>query len=70
VTGDHSIPATLAAHSWHTIPVALRAKYCRRDEVTEFTERACLRGGLGQFHASALMPLAMANALKLNKFGA
>lgn len=70
VTGDHSTPATLAAHSWHTIPVALRAKYCRRDEVTEFTERACLRGGLGQFHASALMPLAMANALKLNKFGA
>jgi len=70
VTGDHSTPAGLAGHSWHTIPVALRARYCRRDEVTEFTERACLRGGLGQFHATELMPLALANALKLNKFGA
>jgi 2,3-bisphosphoglycerate-independent phosphoglycerate mutase len=70
VTGDHSTPATLAMHSWHPVPVLLRANHCRRDEVNEFTERACLRGGLGQFHAAELMPLAMANALKLNKYGA
>jgi len=70
VTGDHSTPATIAQHSWHTVPVALRAKYCRRDEVVEFSERACLRGGLGQISATELMPLAMANALKLNKYGA
>jgi 2,3-bisphosphoglycerate-independent phosphoglycerate mutase len=70
VTGDHSTPAGLAMHSWHPVPVVLRARYCRRDDVTEFSERACLRGGLGQLHAAELMPLAMANALKLNKFGA
>ncbi len=70
VTGDHSTPAALAMHSWHTVPVLLWAKYCRRDEVTEFSEPACLRGGLGQIHAAELMPLAMANALKLNKYGA
>lgn len=70
VTGDHSTPAGLAMHSWHPVPVMLRAQYCRTDEVTEFSERACLRGGLGQLHAPELMPLAMANALKLNKFGA
>ena len=70
VTGDHSTPAQLAMHSWHPVPVILGAKYCRRDDVTEFTERACLRGGLGQLHAAELMPLAMANALKLNKYGA
>ncbi len=70
VTGDHSTPAALAMHSWHPVPVALRANYCRRDEVVEFSERACLRGGLGQIHAAELMPLAMANALKLNKYGA
>ncbi len=70
VTGDHSTPAGLAMHSWHSVPVMLSARYCRTDEVTEFSERACLRGGLGQFHAPELMPLAMANALKLNKFGA
>ena len=70
VSGDHSTPAGIAGHSWHTIPVMLRAQYCRKDAVTEFSERACLYGGLGQFHATELMPLAMANALKLNKFGA
>ena len=70
VTGDHSTPAALALHSWHPVPVALRAKYCRRDDVKEFTERACLSGGLGHLHATELMPLAMANALKLNKYGA
>lgn len=70
VTGDHSTPAGLAMHSWHPVPVMLRARHCRRDDVDEFTERACLRGGLGQIRAMDLMPLAMANALKLNKFGA
>jgi 2,3-bisphosphoglycerate-independent phosphoglycerate mutase len=70
VTGDHSTPAALAQHSWHPVPVVLRAQYCRRDEVTEYTEQACLRGGLGQLHAAELMPLMMANALKLNKYGA
>jgi 2,3-bisphosphoglycerate-independent phosphoglycerate mutase len=70
VTGDHSTPAGLSGHSWHTVPVILSAKYCRYDEVDEFSERACLKGGLGVFSAVKLMPLAMANALKLNKFGA
>ncbi len=70
VTGDHSTPAGLAMHSWHPVPMVLCARYCRTDEVTEFSERACLRGGLGQLHGPELMPLAMANALKLNKFGA
>jgi 2,3-bisphosphoglycerate-independent phosphoglycerate mutase len=70
VTGDHSTPAALAMHSWHPVPVMLRAQHCRRDDVEEFTERACLWGGLGQIQAMNLMPLVMANALKLNKFGA
>ncbi len=70
VTGDHSTPASLAMHSWHPVPVMLRSKHCRRDDVDEFTERACLRGGLGQIQAMDLMPMALANALKLNKFGA
>jgi len=70
VTGDHSTPAVLAMHSWHPIPVLLRGRYCRPDRVHEFSESACLPGGLGHIHAMELMPLAMANALKLNKFGA
>ena len=70
VTGDHSTPATLAMHSWHPVPFMLRSKWCRCDSVTEFSERACLGGGLGRFPAVEIMPLAMANALKLDKFGA
>jgi 2,3-bisphosphoglycerate-independent phosphoglycerate mutase len=71
VTGDHSTPALLKMHSWHPVPVLLWSRYCRADGVDRFGERACMAGGLGprlpSFH---LMPLAMANALRLAKFGA
>jgi 2,3-bisphosphoglycerate-independent phosphoglycerate mutase len=70
VTGDHSTPATLAMHSWHSVPFMLRSRWCRPDNVTEFSEQACLAGGMGRFPAVDIMPLAMANALKLDKFGA
>jgi 2,3-bisphosphoglycerate-independent phosphoglycerate mutase len=70
VSGDHSTPAMLKGHSWHPVPTLLYSKYCRTDKVTEFTESACLQGGLGIFPAISIMPLAMANALKLNKYGA
>lgn len=70
VTGDHSTPAALAMHSWHPVPFMLKSKWCRPDNVAEFSERACLAGAMGRFPATEIMPLAMANALKLDKFGA
>ena len=70
VTGDHSTPALLRGHSWHPVPILLYSKWCRPDRVIEFSESACVCGGLGRFPATQIMPLAMANALKLNKFGA
>jgi 2,3-bisphosphoglycerate-independent phosphoglycerate mutase len=70
VTGDHSTPAILKGHSWHPVPILLYSKWCRPDRVNEFSESACLSGGLGRFPATQIMPLAMANALKLTKFGA
>jgi len=70
VTGDHSTPATLAAHSWHPVPFMLRSRWCRPDNVAAFSERACLAGGMGRFPAVEIMSLAMSNALKLDKFGA
>ena len=70
VTGDHSTPALLRSHSWHPVPTLLRSRYCRPDPVRTFGERACMGGGLGVFPATYLMPLAMANALRLTKFGA
>jgi 2,3-bisphosphoglycerate-independent phosphoglycerate mutase len=70
VTGDHSTPSKMKSHSWHPVPTLLLSDVCRTDEVTEFSERACLRGGLGQFQAKHLMLLAMANAGRLGKYGA
>lgn len=70
VTSDHSTPALLKGHSWHPLPIVLYSRWCRPDRVEEFSERACISGGLGRFAATQIMPLAMANALKLNKFGA
>jgi 2,3-bisphosphoglycerate-independent phosphoglycerate mutase len=70
VTGDHSTPAILKSHSWHPLPVVLSSKWCRPDRVGGFSETACVLGGLGRFPATQIMPLAMAHALKLAKFGA
>jgi 2,3-bisphosphoglycerate-independent phosphoglycerate mutase len=70
VTGDHSTPSKLRSHSWHPVPVLLRAASARTDSVTKFGEGACLHGGLGQFQAMYLMPLAMAHAGRLGKYGA
>jgi 2,3-bisphosphoglycerate-independent phosphoglycerate mutase len=70
VTGDHSTPSKLRSHSWHPVPVVLVAKACRADGVVEFGESQCLRGGLGQIKAKYLMPLAMAHAGRLGKYGA
>jgi 2,3-bisphosphoglycerate-independent phosphoglycerate mutase len=70
VTGDHSTPSKLRSHSWHPVPTVLWSQTCRPDAATEFGESYCLRGGLGQFQAMYLMPLALANAGRLNKYGA
>jgi len=70
VAGDHSTPALLKGHSWHPVPVLLYSKWCRPDRTSEFSETACASGGLGRFPATEIMTLAMANALKLTKFGA
>jgi 2,3-bisphosphoglycerate-independent phosphoglycerate mutase len=70
VTGDHSTPSTLGSHSWHPNPILLLSKYGRTDSVMRFTEREAALGGLGRISAVNLMPLLLANALKMKKFGA
>ncbi|MBU2567686.1 MAG: 2,3-bisphosphoglycerate-independent phosphoglycerate mutase [Elusimicrobia bacterium] len=70
ITGDHSTPAVIKGHSWHPVPFMLMSKWTAGGEVSRFTERECLRGSLGTFHATSAMSLAMAHSLKLAKFGA
>jgi 2,3-bisphosphoglycerate-independent phosphoglycerate mutase len=70
VTGDHSTPAKLKSHSWHELPVLYWGDHVRRDAVTRFGERPCMAGGLGHIRHVDLLPLAMAYAQRLNKYGA
>ena len=71
VTGDHSTPSVLKSHSWNPVPVLIHSKYCRTDPVKAFGERACMAGGLGcRFPAVDMLPIALANTLRLEKFGA
>jgi 2,3-bisphosphoglycerate-independent phosphoglycerate mutase len=70
VSGDHATPSVLAAHGWQPVPVIVRSAYSGADPVTSFTERACVGGTLGLMPAQHLMPIVLANALRLTKFGA
>ena len=69
VTGDHSTPAAMRAHSWHPVPL-LMASAVARPTATEFGETECRRGDLGHFRGVDLMSLALAHAGRLSKYGA
>lgn len=70
ITGDHSTPAILKSHSWHPVPVLLKSPYVLGGICSAFSERECTKGELGIFPSVKLIPLALANALRLKKFGA
>ena len=70
VTGDHSTPALMKEHSWHPVPVLIHAPYVLGGLSNGFSERECLKGELGIFHAYHILPIALANTGRLKKFGA
>ncbi len=70
ITADHSTPAVLKSHSWHPVPLLLHARTAQPGWTEEFTERSCALGTLGRFPSTDLMPLILAHAGKLAKFGA
>jgi 2,3-bisphosphoglycerate-independent phosphoglycerate mutase len=70
VTSDHSTPSSLKGHSWHPNPFLLVSPTAGADDVAAFAERACAKGYLGRFRSISAMPLMLAHALKLQKFGA
>ena len=70
ITGDHSTPPTLKAHSWHPVPVLMKAPFLRGGDGNHFDEVACRSGQIGTIPAKELMALALAHAGKLEKFGA
>jgi 2,3-bisphosphoglycerate-independent phosphoglycerate mutase len=70
VTGDHATPSQMAAHSWHPVPVVVHGPRCGRDDTDRFGERWCRAGGLGIRPSVQLLPILMANAGHLAKYGA
>lgn len=70
VAGDHSTPSVLRSHSWHPVPFLLRSHWAAPDRLPAFNERTCREGSLGLFPATEVLPLAMAHARRLTKYGA
>ncbi|QFP77975.1 2,3-bisphosphoglycerate-independent phosphoglycerate mutase [Deinococcus sp. AJ005] len=70
IVGDHSTPSKLSSHSWHPVPVLVRSDHGRKDLTARYTEEEAQKGSLGLRRGPDLMPILMANALKLNKYGA
>jgi 2,3-bisphosphoglycerate-independent phosphoglycerate mutase len=70
ITGDHSTPALMAAHSWHPVPFMINSKFAREGNSLRFDEQECAKGNLGVFPATEVMPLAMAHAGRFTKYGA
>ncbi|MBP9143047.1 MAG: 2,3-bisphosphoglycerate-independent phosphoglycerate mutase [Thermoanaerobaculia bacterium] len=70
VTGDHSTPAPMAAHSFHPVPLMVASPIAFVDETTAFDEHQAIRGHLGTFPSRELIGLLLAHAGRLEKFGA
>lgn len=70
VTADHSTPCRLAMHSWHPVPLLLNSPYCRPGDAKRFNEKSCACGALGLRPSTHLMPILLAHARRLMKFGA
>ena len=70
VTGDHSTPSVMSAHSWHPVPFLLSGSFVRSGDSKAFSERECRLGSGGRMEARKLLGLMLANAGRLEKYGA
>jgi 2,3-bisphosphoglycerate-independent phosphoglycerate mutase len=69
MTGDHSTPCSMKGHSWHPVPLLIATGTGERDAMA-FHEKNCLLGSIGTIYSKELMSLALAHAMKLDKYGA
>ncbi len=70
VTGDHSTPVAIRGHSWHPVPALVHARWCGADDAPRFHEKSCRTGSLGVLPSRDLMAVLLANAGRLDKYGA
>jgi 2,3-bisphosphoglycerate-independent phosphoglycerate mutase len=69
VTADHTTSSITRNHEGDPVPIAITGPYVRCDDVEEFDERACAKGGLNRIRAMDLMPILMNLIGKTKKFG-
>lgn len=70
VTADHTTSSITKDHEGGPVPIAITGPYVRRDDVEEYDERACAKGGLNRIRGVDLMPILMNLIGKTKKFGA
>lgn len=70
LTADHTTSCITGNHEGDPVPLAIMGPYVRSDDVDEYSERACARGGLGRLRGKDLMPILMNFLGKVKKFGA
>ena len=69
MTGDHSTPCLFKGHSFHPVPLMLITGTGESD-VKAFHEKNCILGSVGTIYSKQLMSLALAHAMKFDKYGA
>ncbi|MCS7125177.1 MAG: 2,3-bisphosphoglycerate-independent phosphoglycerate mutase [Candidatus Bathyarchaeota archaeon] len=70
LTADHTTSCITGKHEGDPVPLAIMGPHVRSDDVKEFNERACAKGGLGRLRGKHLMPILMNFLDKVKKFGA
>ena len=70
LTADHTTSCVTKNHEGDPVPLAIMGPYVRCDDVEEFGERTCAKGGLGRLQGKDLMPILMNYLGKVKKFGA
>ena len=70
ITGDHSTPVPMQGHSWHPVPALVHSAVCFADGHPRFHEKACRTGSLGDLASRDLIAVLLANAGRLDKYGA
>lgn len=70
ITGDHSTPVAVKGHSWHPVPALVHGPFAGADQSPRFHEKAARTGSLSTLASRDLMAILLANAGRLDKFGA
>lgn len=70
LTADHSTPISKGNHSADPVPVSLIGPEVRVDDVEEYNEKACAKGGLCRIQGQDIVPILLDLMNNTKKFGA